>query len=146
MEGTMAAEDNKALIRRFVAALNRREADALDPFFAPGYVHHSGRDQVLDLAGVKRGFAAVLAAVPDYRATPTHLLAEGELAAAYLVVRGTHRGAYAGYPPTGRAVTVVGTAFFRIEAGQIAEDWEVLDSLDLLRQLGASLAPPPAAV
>ena len=141
----MSAEDNTALIRRFVAALNRREVAALDPFFAPGYVHHSGRDQVLDLAGVKQGFAAMLAAVPDYRATPTHLLAEGELVAAYLVVRGTHRGAYAGYLPTGQTVTVVGTAFFHLAGGQIAEDWEVLDSLDLLRQLGAGLAPPPPA-
>ena len=140
----MSAEEHKALVRRFVAALNRRDVAALDPFFAPDYVHHSGRELVLDSAGFKQGFAAVLAAVPDYEATVTHLIAEGELVAAYMVVRGTHQGAYAGYPPTGKAVTAVGTVFCRIAAGQIAEDWEVFDGLDLLQQLGATLAPPPS--
>ena len=105
----MSVEERKALIRRFVDALNQRNLAALDPFFAPGYVHHSGLEQVLGFAGLKQELAAVLAAVPAYQATPTHLIAEGELVAAYLVVRGTHRGAYAGYPPTGRAVTVMGT-------------------------------------
>ena len=88
----MSAQENKAVIQRFVDALNQRDPAALDPFFAPGHVHHSGREVVLDSEGLKRGFAGVLAAIPDYRATLTQLIAEGEMVAAFLVVRGTHQG------------------------------------------------------
>ena len=43
---------------------------------------------------------------------------------------------------TGKEVTVSGMTISRIENGKIAEEWELLDALGMLVQLGA--VPQPA--
>jgi predicted ester cyclase len=50
---------------------------------------------------------------------------------------GTHRGELMGIPPTGRAVTITGIIATRFEGGRAVEEWEEMDLLGLMRQLGA---------
>jgi len=38
--------------------------------------------------------------------------------------------------PTGKKVTITGVNIYRIVDGRITEGWNVIDSLDLLKQLG----------
>jgi predicted ester cyclase len=42
-----------------------------------------------------------------------------------------------GVPGSGEQVTVVEMGFMRIANGKIAEMWGILDSMSLLRQIGA---------
>src|SRR5215213_1400393 len=60
-----------------------------------------------------------------------------------LRMRGTHRGAFAGIPPTGKAVNYTAIGFVRVADGKIAERWLQIDATGLLRQLGSSVVPQP---
>lgn len=53
----------------------------------------------------------------------------------------THRGSLFGIAPTGRPVTYVGAAIFRLRDGRIQEAWVVGDTQELWRALG-TLAEP----
>jgi len=55
-------------------------------------------------------------------------------------LRATHRGAFAGVPPTGREVELSGIEIVRLAGGRIVEHWDEIDALGLLRQLGAGPA------
>ncbi|MEM9795662.1 MAG: ester cyclase [Pseudomonadota bacterium] len=48
----------------------------------------------------------------------------------------THRGPYLGLPPTDRALTLRVMDFYRLADGRIAENWVLLDYVDLARQMG----------
>ncbi|EKE43113.1 hypothetical protein OCGS_2704 [Oceaniovalibus guishaninsula JLT2003] len=51
----------------------------------------------------------------------------------------THRGDYLGVPATGRALTLRVMDFYRCAGGRIAENWVLLDYMDLFHQLGIDL-------
>ena len=61
------------------------------------------------------------------------------LAPARWTLRGTHRGAFLGRPPTGRAVAVTGVELYRLAGGQIVERQASVDTDGLLRQLGVGV-------
>jgi predicted ester cyclase len=50
---------------------------------------------------------------------------------------GTHKGGFQGTPPTNKPVKIRSADLYRIENGMIVEHWDVVDSLDLLIQIGA---------
>ena len=140
--GAMTPDEHKAISRRTAELINRRDLDALDPFFAPGYVDRTAPPgEAGDLAGLKRSFAAVIAAFPDLRITVEDQVAEGDRVVDRFTDRGTHRGEFLGVAPTGRAVTIAGVAIHRFVDGKIAESWFYVDALDLLRQLGTTSLP-----
>jgi predicted ester cyclase len=50
-------------------------------------------------------------------------------------VLGTHKGAYAGIPPTGRQIKLEVMVFYRIRDGHISKYWLQTDSKVLMDQL-----------
>lgn len=54
----------------------------------------------------------------------------------------THRGPYLGVAPTDRAMTLRVMDFWRCEAGQIRENWVLLDMVDLFAQMGVDVLAP----
>jgi predicted ester cyclase len=142
----MAAEDNKALVRRVLAEVRHGWTTAvIEQFFAPDYRRHltpTGphltREEQLERASRLR------AAFPDAEATLEDIVAEGDRVAYRLTIRGTHRGPFLGIAPTGHRVTVALFAIVRVEQGRLAEEWGGLDQTDLLRQLRATDQAQPA--
>ena len=55
-------------------------------------------------------------------------------------MRGTDRGTFMGYPPTGRSVTATWIEIFRLKEGKAVEGWVETD----VRQLFDQLADEPA--
>lgn len=51
----------------------------------------------------------------------------------------THRDTYLGVPATGIALTLRVMDFYRVENGLIAENWVLLDYIDLLEQMGVDV-------
>ena len=78
---------------------------------------------------------AVRRAFPDFHNRIDALVAEGDTVVARLTYTGTHSGELFGIGPTGRRVTYVGVAVFRVEAGVIADGWVLGDVHGLMRQL-----------
>jgi predicted ester cyclase len=86
--------------------------------------------------------AAFLTAFPDRRGG-NHYCRIGD--GAYAAVSGwpsmtmTHRGPYLGVPATGRDLTLRVMDFYRLARGRIAENWVLLDYVDLFRQMGRAI-------
>ncbi len=139
----MSPEDNKAIIRAYVETIfNQQQVDRADELVAPDYLDHAALPgQAPGLEGAKKKWAMYLAGIPDLRVTVEELVAEGDKVAVRRSYEGTHQGELLGIPPTGRQVRVGGISIFRLAGGKIAEQWEQLDRLVLMQQLGALPTP-----
>lgn len=142
---------NKRLVQRFYeevwAGGNLGFAEQV---FAPDYARHDLRPTAAapGPAGQAEIARAFRAAFPDLTWRVDLVLAEGDLVAARWTASGTHTGAWAGTPATGRRVEFSGVNIFRFgPSGRVVELWNHRDDLGLREQLGADVyagAPPPA--
>jgi steroid delta-isomerase-like uncharacterized protein len=132
----MSIEDQKALVRRWIGALNQKDLADFDALCAPDFVHHSPSTTIRGLDAYRQALATDFAAFPDMHFTVDELIAEGDTVVARLTGHGAHQGSLGGIPPTGKQATVVGVTIYRIAAGKLAEQWEYFDNLGLLQQLG----------
>ena len=134
----------KALHARVMDALGAGDASVLDEVLAPDVVDHNPLpDQAPGREGFKQWFAMVREAFPDVTATVEDALAEGDLVAARVTYRATHRGPFVGLPATGRTVEFAAFHIVRISGGRIVEWWGLADLLGAVLQIGGSVAPPP---
>ncbi len=134
----MSAEENKALVSRFVEEFwNEGNEATADELMAVDAEIHMPTGEMVDLDGLK-GFAATFrGAFPDWHSTFEELVAEGDRVAERWTGRGTHLGELQGIPPTGKRVEAPGSVFYRIVGGKIVEFRGQLDMMSLMQQLGA---------
>jgi steroid delta-isomerase-like uncharacterized protein len=137
----MTAETNQRIMERFTSEfLTTGDASLAEEFLSPDIVlHFAGQQQ--------RGrdtYLAVVAAngdtFEDLVWTVEEMVADGDAVAVRYTMTGTHRGDFAGIPPTGKAVVAQSMAFYRLADGQIVEERAQLDMLGILQQLGAAPA------
>jgi len=126
-----------AVLERYVSAYNRGAMDEIEALVDPAYVHHSN-SSALSFEQFKRGAAWIRAGLPDFTIEVASTVVDGNLAAVRFVGRGHHAASMFGEPPTGRMIELHGITLYRLSAGRIAEDWEVMDEMDLRRQIGAT--------
>ena len=143
----MSAEENKALVRRFVEGFwNEGNKAAADELFAPDAEIRMPTGELVDLEGLK-GFAGEFrGSFPDWHSTFEELIAEGDRVAERWTGRGTHRGDLQGIPPTGKRVEAPGSVFYRVVGGKIVEFRGQLDMMGMMQQLGVIPAPQQAEV
>jgi steroid delta-isomerase-like uncharacterized protein len=136
---------HKEIVRRVVEGVWRdRNFAIVDDLVAEEYVGHDptqpgpiqGRD------GFKQFAAMYQSAFDDALVTIDDQVGEGDQVVTRWTGRGTHTGELMGIAPTGKEVTVSGITISRLENGKIAEEWELMDALGMLVQLGA--VPQPA--
>jgi steroid delta-isomerase-like uncharacterized protein len=135
----MTKQNTKALVRRFVEAMNARQLDALDELMAPDFVRHCQATPDLDIRSREqfKDFLRWDATVfPDSVQTLRHVVADGNLVGVWATYAGTQRGHMGPFPPSGKKAKVELGAILRIEAGKIAEVWVIWDNLVMLGQLG----------
>ncbi len=131
-------ELNKLRIKSFVEeVLNKHNLTALDKYYSSNATQHNptagqGRE------GFKKFFEPFFLAFPDVHATIEHILAENSVVLIFLNWTGTHKGEFQGIPPTNKPINMRTADLFRIGTnGTIVEKWDVVDSLNLLKQIGA---------
>jgi steroid delta-isomerase-like uncharacterized protein len=141
----VSPEANKAIIRAYVEVVwNQQQVDRAGELLAADYLDHAALPgQAPGLAGAKKKFAIYLAGIPDLHVTIEELVAEDDKVAVRRSYEGTHRGELLGIPPTGNHVQIGGISIFRLAVGKIAEQWEQIDQLGLMRQLGVLPTPGP---
>jgi predicted ester cyclase len=139
-------EQNKAVIRRFMNAWNSRQPEAFDEHIAPNVVRHCQAPpgvNVRSLDQLKEFLRQDTVVFPDSIQTITHLVAEGNLVAAWSTYDGTQKGPMGPFPPSGARAKSDFGAVFRIEGGKIAEWWVTWDNMTILRALGHLPSGPP---
>ena len=141
----MSAEENKALVRRFVQEFwNEGNTTAADDLMASDAVIHLPTGDVLDLEELKVFAGTWRESFPDWHSTFEELIAEGDRVAERWTGRGTHLGELQGIPPTGKRVEGPGSVFYRIVGGKIVEFRAQFDMMGLMQQLGVSPSPQQA--
>ena len=139
----MAAEENRAMIRRFIEEIfNQRNIAALDQYLAADYVDHAVPPGVPPTREGFKGFiSGFLAALPDFHYTIEDVIADGDKVVVRLTAQGTQTGEFGGIPATGKHATWTEMHIGRIAGGAIAEHWGEIDNLGMLQQLGIIPAP-----
>ncbi len=120
------SEENKAMVRRMVEAINAGEEEAtVEELFAPRAARR-----------VKRLFAEFRRAFPDWHEEIVQLVAEGDAVAGRFRCSGTHRGEFLGEAPTHKRMDVEEVFVLGVEDGKFVDFWALEDSLGRMRQLG----------
>lgn len=144
----MSADDNKAIIRRWLEAWNAgttSAVQAVDELLAEDYVRHDpSTPDVHGPAAEKQLVTMYLTAFPDLHFTIDALVADEDTVVGRFTAHGTQQGALLGIAPTGQPVTVSMMEMYRITGGKIAEQWVVMDALGMMQQLGVLPAPEQA--
>lgn len=126
-----------ALVREYIEEVwNRGDAAALRRLTTPDFRYHLGGQPPRDRPGMEAFIAATRRAFPDWRVDVVSTVAEGDQVAVRWRGSVTHGGDFHGIPATGRTITVSGINVYRVHDGRVAEEWEQMDTLGMLRQLG----------
>lgn len=132
----MSAED-KDLVRRFYAGLDRHDFGVYEELCTPDFRSHfpgtSASQTREERERISRDFYE---AFPDLLHTIEDLVAEGGRVAARISVTGTNTGSFQGRKPIGRRVRFSAMRFYTVVDGRLAEEWAEFDSLGLFNQLG----------
>ena len=107
----------------------------------PEYVFRSPGQEVHGLDGLRGVIGGYRTAFPDLKMTVDDLVVAGEKAVVSFTLTGTHKGDLMGIAATGKPIKVSGMVLSRLEDGRIVEEWEVLDQLTMLQQLGVVSLP-----
>ena len=136
-------EQNKAVVRDCYVYASQGDAEKLSEILAPDFVIHApddhhGVDGLLAMVG------PVKAGLPDLSVRIDAQFADGDYVTTRFTARGTHDGELFGNPATGRDVELSGITISRCDGGRIAEEWELVDALGVLQQIGALPSPATA--
>ena len=129
------SEQNKAAVRSCFEEASRGNFGALDSIVSPDYVCHPegvrGSDGLAEMVQGYRDAISGLTVTIDQQFT------EGDYVATRFTIRGRHEGELMGTAPTGRDVEFTGLTVSRCRDGRIEEEWELVDTMSLLQQVGA---------
>jgi predicted ester cyclase len=137
-EYVSTAEENKAIIRRFIDSYNSRNLDVFEELVAPDYYDHlfqqHGREAFKEL------FTMAFKGFPDWYEAIEDIIAEGDKVWVRIKATGTHTNEWdlfgVSVPPTGNKIEMNMVFIWRLENGKLVEGWEVDDNLEILKQMG----------
>jgi len=118
-------EKNKALVRRFLAAADRGDLEALEELLAPDFVDHSlNPGQEADREGYLRSIAGYHATFSHSRYSIDYQASDGDMVISRVSRGDIHdRGELMGIRPQGQEHEMTAILIHRIEGGKIAEEW-----------------------
>ena len=121
----MSASENKAMVRRYLDAINGKDkpASVLSHYIADS-------DQALF-----EHIASAESAFPHYELIAEDLIAEDDKVVVRFTWRATHRGNFMGIPATDKQIAVPGLIIYQIAQGKITNHWLQVDSAALMQQL-----------
>jgi steroid delta-isomerase-like uncharacterized protein len=135
---TMSVEENKAMARRIVEEfLNKSQPSVVDEIFAEDFINHSPQAGTTpDREGLKQMIAVFRQGFGDSHNTIEDLIAENDKVVVRLRMTGTHTGEFMGIPPTQKRIDGYSISIIRISEGKVKERWNIMDRLEMMRQLG----------
>jgi steroid delta-isomerase-like uncharacterized protein len=135
----MSAQDNKNVVRRvFEDAFNKNDLTVLDELVTPRVVYHNAPPGLASgIEGYRQLLTMWRTAFPDAHVTIEDMIGEADKVVTRFTGRGTHKGDFMGIAPTGKRVEVTAITVMRLEGGKVTDEWEQVDMLGIMQQLGA---------
>ncbi|MFQ5825053.1 MAG: ester cyclase [bacterium] len=136
-------EQNKELMRKSFQEWNKGNFDFFMEATTPAYVYYSpsGNPNPMSREETVENVKVFWKGFPDISVNIEELIAVGDKIIVRLIARGTHEGEFMGIPATGNKIEFSGIIISRIENGKFVEEWEEMDTLGLMMQLGMELTP-----
>ena len=138
-------EEIKQVVLGCWEVANSRDASGFDRYYAEDVVYHGTDGEIRGRENVKAHLQRFMTALPDIKLTVEDIFGEGDRVFSRTRLEGTNTGQFDGIPPTGKRIDVrwiMNAA--RVKDGLIVEEWEIVDQLEIMRQLGVIDAPMPA--
>ncbi len=115
---------------------NKGNLSVLEEIVHPDYRYESPTETMEGIADLRAFAQAFRSAFPDLHIAIDDQVAEEEKVSTRITMTGTHEGDFLGLPATGKKVNLQGVVLSQLEDGLIKKEWELLDQLALLQQLG----------
>ena len=140
----MSTEGNRIVVRRYFAELlNNGNLQVATKILTKDFIFHNpGAAPVTGIDAFKACIAKLHTAFPDLHFTPEQEIVEKDRVAGRFSFTATHKGEYAGIPPTGKAITVRGVDIFYFKGAKISEVWVYMDRLEMMMQMGVVPSRP----
>jgi steroid delta-isomerase-like uncharacterized protein len=136
----MDIEANKAIVRKYVELWSTGNPALADEVLAADFVDHTHPNQAPGPASVKEAVQAFREGFPDAYISIEQMIGEGDTVAFRFVLRGTHLGTFAGFPPTGKEAILTGVDFIRLADGKMVELWSTQDTFSWAQQIGFNIS------
>lgn len=135
-------EETKRIARRYVETVwNEGNVAEMDELLTVDQVYHDpmadGEEELDEFKAFIRQYRT---AFPDLRYDVDEYVADGDKAAFWGRVTGTHEGPFMGTEPTSNEIDIMGIGVVRVEDGKVAERWANFDLFGMIQQLG--IHPP----
>jgi predicted ester cyclase len=137
------AQTNLMLAREYLdRVFNAHRPELAAEYLTPNVKWHGGTLGTIEgpdnVVALLKGF---IGGLPDLNAVEEDAVAERDLVAMRLVINATHGGPLFGVPATGNHVQWTAVDIYRMEDGQIAEEWAADDLTAILHDIGV-YSPP----
>ena len=136
----MSAEENKALVRRFLEELIKGNLDVIDELLSPDFVD---LNLMPGQGPTREDFRRSVEKLLDAFSTTSYIIeeqvAEGDTVVTKYRETGISRGEIGGLPPTGTESTHEGIYIHRISGGKITEEWSTIDALPAMEDLAKEI-------
>jgi len=128
-------EANKKVVRRlFEEMITQRKLAVAEEIFAADFIWP--QFGLKGPAGARAWVENFLAAFPDVDDSVVEQIADGDMVATRVRVRGTNRGPWYGLPPTNRTADFQAVGIDRLREGKIVERMAIFHVAGALQQLG----------
>ena len=136
-------EQNIALAKRYIEALNAGDFEAFKEFLSPdyaiyspsGYPEPTSREKLIEnYRGVREAFSEFVWKIED-------IMAAGDKVVCRIMADCTYKGGISGLPETEKEIRFSLITIMRMENGKVLEEWQEDDQLGFARQMGMELKP-----
>jgi len=133
----MTIEEHRRALERMHEFVNAHDLGYVDELYAEDvlwwYVGMPAPER--GRAALKARDSGALGAFPDLHRVVDSVVVDEHAAAVRWRLSGTHRGAYGGFPATGRQIELTGCSVFEFENGRVQRLFVYIDTPALARQL-----------
>ena len=130
----MSVEENKAIVRSFMEALNEQNLSSLDDLVATDIIDHT--NQFRGLETIKQTLKLFYKGFPDWDETILDIAAEGDKVWVYIKGTGTHTGEFWGITPTNEKMTIMMVQMWRLVNDKVVEKRSVADEIEVYKKAG----------
>ncbi len=132
---------NKSVVQSYWnGKWNERRPEILDELLTQDVIHHGSSD-INGIEEYKQVYGMYLSAIDESHIEIEKLIAEGDFVMSQARIQGKQNGPLGDIPPTGNEITLGIFTVFRLVDGKIAEEWEIMEELAMMIQLGFELVP-----
>lgn len=143
----MRDEEQKHLISQHLQ--EKWSANHLLPdanYIEPTSEVHTAIRSIPDPPSIEELLSSIHHSCPDLSVTVNEVIADGSRLVARWTLQGTDTQGYQRRLPTGKQISITGIQIVRCEQDQVIEEWEIIDRLDALLQLGFVCLPKPPSI